>query len=330
MSRRAWCLVLVAGCAHRAAVPVIAAKPAASPAASDRPAGIVIYRTVREANVELTWIDLTSGARGTIPADDYRHHVRYERRGAGVAALVENDDKTSGYGDGRWRLTEDKAQEVAGAMCVGATKAAPHCFVLPVVESVGNVIELEDNSFVVASWPGPRYPVWRVDAETGTVTDLGVVLSPPSATARWIVWDESKGKSSKHPASAKLFVRPLADAYAAPREIDLGPVELHECEGVPGHPDALLCVTYTDKTLGGRGVFLADLAAGTKRLVGTGSSRRAIVSPDGRWFAQSISDTNADDSRIPERIIVKPITGGEPRTITLRAAPGQEPVAWIP
>src|SRR4051812_38460474 len=122
------CLAVIAGCGRPAP---IAAKPSAAPAHPDRPAGILVFRTAREASADVAWLDLTSGARGTLPPNDHREAMHYERRGAGVVAIVERSVPS---------VPED---HVVGTFCLDEAKVrapAQRCFVLPVTEDVGKVI----------------------------------------------------------------------------------------------------------------------------------------------------------------------------------------------
>lgn len=296
------------------------------------PTGILIFATADDLSSDLTWIDLATNQRGTVPRDpDPRARIGYVRERGGIKG-VPVPSSIAGTHHGvrwslavRWSLIKDPERRIPGAFCVReiSTGASKHCFVLPVVEGLGSVSELDDGTIVVASWPGPRYPVWRIDPTSGTVADLGVVHAPPIATARWIVWDNSTDKS------ATLYVRPLDDERAVVRAIDLGAVDIDDCTLVPERPDLTVCRTYASKKLRGRALFSVDLVAGTKREIGLATGPGIALSPDGRWIAYAVSDGNSE-GRGPQRVVVKPLAGGDVRFITPRAEVGQAVIAWIP
>lgn len=324
MRRFVACCVVATGCNPAPTLTGTGATDLTS-AAFAPPIGILIFATADDLSSDLTWIDLATNQRGTVPRDpDPRARIGYVRERGGIKGGPVPRSITSTHHGVRWSLIEDPERRIPGAFCVReiSTGASKHCFVLPVVERLGSVIELDDGTVVVASWPGPRYPVWRIDPTSGTVADLGVVHAPPIATARWIVWDGSTDKS------ATLYVRPLDDERAVVRAIDLGAVDIDDCTLVPEHPDLTVCRTYASKKLRGRALFAVDLVAGTKREIGLAAGGMAL-SPDGRWIAYAVPD-GYSDGRGPQRVVVKPLAGGDVRFITPRAEVGQAVIAWIP
>ncbi|MBA3459861.1 MAG: hypothetical protein H0T46_07860 [Deltaproteobacteria bacterium] len=288
----------------------------------------MIFATTNDRSTDLTWIDLDTNQRGTVPRDpDTRARINYVRERGGIKGVLIPHGIASDRHSARWLLTKDPERRMPGAFCVReiSTGAAKQCFVLPVVEDLGAVIELDDGTVVIASWPGPRYPVWRIDPTSGAVIDLGVVHGPPLATARWLAWTESSN------TAATLFVRPLDDERAAVRAIDLGRADIDECRLIPARPEAAVCRMYASKGQRGRGLYFVDLAAGTKRAIGVATGPNMAVSPDGHWLAYAVANASPDDENEPaQRVIMTPLAGGEARQITQRAEIGQQVIAWIP